>query len=97
DRTVTLPNRQLKSFETTTNNAQFIATAQLAREMERLPAPSPHPLPTVSTTLTSWAAFPLGLDAAGGTVTYCPAADGHLLVFGGAGRGKSMLVRGLVR
>lgn len=97
DRTVTLPNRQLKSFETTTNNAQFIAAAQLAREMERLPAPSPHPLPTATPGARERAAFPLGVGATGEPVTYSPAADGHLLVFGGAGRGKSMLVRGLVR
>ncbi|MBE5465145.1 MULTISPECIES: hypothetical protein [Mycobacteroides] len=97
DRTVTLPNRQLKSFETTTNNAQFIAAVQLAREMERLPAPSPHPLPTATPSAREHAAFPLGVGATGEPVTYSPAADGHLLVFGGAGRGKSMLVRGLVR
>lgn len=97
DRTVTLPNPQLKSFETTNNNAQFIAATQLAREMERLPAPSPHPLPAVVDNAHGRAAFSLGVGADGEAVKYCPAMDGHLLVFGAAGRGKSMLARGLVR
>ncbi|CPW53007.1 hypothetical protein [Mycobacteroides abscessus] len=96
ERNVTLPNPQLKSFETTNNNAQFTA-AQLAREMERLPAPSPHPLSAVADNVHECAAFSLGVGTDGAAVTYCPAVDGHLFIFGAAGRGKSMLARALVR
>lgn len=78
------------------NDAQFTA-AQLAREMERLPAPSPHPLPAVADNAHECAAFSLGVGIDGAAVTYSPAVDGHLLIFGAAGRGKSMMARGLVR
>ncbi|SKT51690.1 FtsK/SpoIIIE family [Mycobacteroides abscessus subsp. massiliense] len=80
-----------------TNDGHISIAAQLEREMELLPAPSPHPLPTAAHGARDRAAFRLGVGASGEPVTYAPAEDGHLLVFGRAGRGKSMLTRGLVR
>ncbi|KRQ24257.1 MULTISPECIES: FtsK/SpoIIIE domain-containing protein [Mycobacteroides] len=80
-----------------TNETHISIAVQLEREMKLLSPPSPHPLPTAPPSARERAAFPLGVGATGEPVTYSPAADGHLLVFGGAGRGKSMLVRGLVR
>lgn len=79
------------------NDAHVDVAIKLQREMALLPAPALHPVTTGADGAHGRAAFSLGVGADGEAAKYCPAVDGHLLVFGAAGRGKSMLARGLVR
>ncbi len=67
-------------------------------ELCALPAPLGYPpLAPLDEADRVHVAFPLGVGPDGEAVTYNPAVDGPLLVFGGPGRGKSTLAQGLLR